>query len=232
MVVAIAVALLASACGPSAPPAAAPGTTPRAMPSGEVDLQAGTYVLDFPLLDTSEKRFPSVLITVPDGWTSYKGFVFRSRLDTPREMAVSFWSVVAVYANSCRWLGSMIQPGPTVDELAAVLAERPLRHATVPVAVSLGGYHGKYLEWSVPVDINFSECDKDPGGTEGFFESWKGYGTGGGDRYQQAPGQVDRLWILDVEGRRLVIDADYRPGSTDQDRADLRKVVDSIRFQP
>ena len=96
-----------------------------------------------------------------------------------------------------------------MDELAAVLEARPLRNATAPVAVNLGGYHGKYLDRSVPVDIHFSDCD----------------------RHQQGPGQVDRLWILDVEGSRLVIDATYMPGATERDRAELAKVVDSIAFR-
>jgi hypothetical protein len=37
---------------------------------------------------------------------------------------------------------------------------------------------------------------------------------------------------LDVKGRRLVIDACYMPGSTDEDRAEPAKVVSSIAFQP
>jgi hypothetical protein len=134
----------------------------------------------------------------------------------------------------------MIHPGPTVDDLAAVLAAPPLRNATAPIPVSLGGYHGTYLQWSVPVDINFSDCDMGPGDTFGWFESWTGnwlYNapdrqSNTPDRYQQGPGQVDRLWILDVEGRRLVVDATYMPGSTDQDRAVLQQVVDSIAFKP
>jgi hypothetical protein len=63
-----------------------------------------------------------------------------------------------------------------------------------------------------------------------YLESWTGYATGGGYRYQQAPGRVDRLWILDVEGRRLVIDASYRAASTEQHRAELQQVVDSIQI--
>lgn len=51
-----------------------------------------------------------------------------------------------------------------------------------------------------------------------------------GDRYQQAPGQSDRLWILDVNGERLLIDASYGPHVTAADRAELAAVVDSIRF--
>ena len=168
---------------------------------------------------------------MPEQWSSFGGIVVRSRPDTARAQAVSFWDVVDVYADSCHWLGPKIHPGPTVDELAAVLAARPLRHATAPVAVSLGGYHGKYLEWSVPRDIQFSDCDRGPGDTTGFFESFTGYRTGMTDRYQQAPGQVDRLWILDVEGRRLLIDASSGPGSTKQDLAEMQQVVDSIRFE-
>jgi hypothetical protein len=243
MVVAVAVALLASACtspvagaAPSARPTATIDATPQPISSGIADLKAGTYAFAFPRLDEPGKPFPSAVITVAGGWRSYKGFAIQSRIDTPRQLGLSFWDVTDVYANSCHWLGPMIHPGPTVDGLAVVLAARPLRNATTPVAVSLGGYHGKYLEWSVPVDMHFSDCDMGPGDTQGWFESWTSKGMSGppstGDRYQQGPGQVDRLWILDVKGRRLVIDATYMPGATNQDRAVLQQVVDSIAFKP
>ncbi len=41
---------------------------------------------------------------------------------------------------------------------------------------------------------------------------------------------MDRLWILDVGGQRLVVDAWYLPTATAQGRAELENVVDSIRF--
>lgn len=241
-VLAIAVALLASACtspaatsDQSARPNAAIGSTPQRTPSGLPGFKS-TYTFDFPRLDAPGKPFPKVLVGVPDGWVSYKGFALRS----PGVLTVSFWNVTDVYANSCHWLGPMIHPGQTVDGLAAVIAGRPLRNATAPVAVSLGGYAGKYLEWSVPVEVHFSDCDQGPGDTQSWFESWTGRMlwnapdnlSGTTDRYQQGPGQVDRLWILDVEGRRLVIDATYMPGSSTQDRALLQQVVDSIAFKP
>ena len=223
LMVVFAAALLVSACTSGAPPTAALGATPQAMPSGTQDLKAGTYAFSFPQLVVTGKPFPKAWITVPDGWWINGGFALQSHADTPRELAVTIWDVVDLYANGCHWLGPMIHPGPTVDELAALLAARPLRNATAPVAVSLGGYQGKYLEWSVPADIHFSDCDG------GMFKSWNDIE---GDRYQQGPGQVDRLWILDVEGHRLVIDATYMPGSTAQDRAELAQVVNSIAFKP
>jgi hypothetical protein len=259
LVVTVAVGLLASACAastglssptptsspvsaavPSAPPTASVHATPQPMPTadGDTGLGAGTYAFDFARLDTPERPFPSVLITVPDGWSGFRGFGVDS-LSGSRYHFVSFWDVVDVYANSCHWLGPKVDPGPTVDKLAAVLAARPLRNAPVPVSVSLAGYDGKYLQWSVPKGIAFSDCDKDPSDGQSYFESWTSNAlwnapfdpSGTTDRYEQGPGQVDRLWILDVEGHRLVIDASYLPGATAQDQADLQQVVDSIRFE-
>jgi len=223
LVVAIAVALLASACTADGPPTAAPGASPQALPtSGDLDLKAGTYTFDNSNLGLPGKPFPVVIITVPDSWSSF-GYGVHRYTDTPRYLAVSFWSVGDVYANGCHWLGPKIHPGPTVDDLAAVLTSRALRNATAAVAVSLGGYHGKYLEWFVPADIDFSNCD------EGFFRSWTA--TNGGDRYQQGPGQIDRLWILDIQGHRLVIDVTYMPAASELDKVELGKVVDSIAFK-
>jgi hypothetical protein len=220
----IAVALMATACASGAPSTAATGPSVKAIPSTqEAPLQAGTYSFDNSLLGLPGKPFPTIVVTVPDGWTSF-GYGVHRYNDTARYLAVSFWSVGDVYANGCHWIGpAKIHPGPSVDDLAAVLATRPLRNATAPVAVSLGGYHGKYLEWSVPADISFSDCDG------GYFRSWTA--SNGGDRYQQGPGQDDRLWILDIEGHRLVIDVTYMPAASELDKVELGKVVDSIAFK-
>jgi len=75
----------------------------------------------------------------------------------------------------------------------------------------------------VPSRIDFSRCG------QGYFESWTGRGWAT-DRWQQGPGQVDRLWILNVNGKRLVIDANYLPSATRRQRKELDRVVHSIRF--
>src|SRR5918992_1111073 len=99
-------------------------------------------------------------------------------------------------------------------DLAQALVDVPLRNAAEPSDVTLDGYSGKYLEWSVPADIDFEDCD------EGFFESWTATGWAS-DRYQQAPGQVDQLWILDINGSRLVIDAFSMPYATAEEGAEI-----------
>ena len=129
---------------------------------------------------------------------------------------MGFWDVGMLYGHPCKWQGTLFDPGPTVDDLAAALVDIPLRNASQPIDVTLDGYAGKYVEWTVPTDIetdeqgNAVDCDTDGG--EHFFESWIGDQSGwGGDRYHQGPGQVDPLWILDVDGcplrDRRVLDA-------------------------
>jgi hypothetical protein len=50
------------------------------------------------------------------------------------------------------------------------------------------------------------------------------------DRWQQGPSQVDRLWILDLHGKRLVVDANYMPSATRKQRTELDRIVHSIQF--
>ncbi len=43
-------------------------------------------------------------------------------------------------------------------------------------------------------------------------------------------GQVDRLWVLDVNGQRLVVDASYSPNTTQAQRDEQDQIVQSLRF--
>jgi hypothetical protein len=227
--------------GPTASPTSAPTASPTSAPTlitlGASDrpLSAGTYRLDLPGLiakpAAGSAHVPSfLLVTVPDGWNSFGGWIVsrpRSGYDIP-PVAAQFWGVDRLYGHPCEWNGSLFDPGPTVDDLADAIEDIPLRSATEPVDITLDGRAGKYVEWSVPSDIEFADCDAD-GGTH-YFESWTGQGWAT-DRYHQGPGQLDRLWILDVDGSRLVIDAFSMPYATDQEIAELIHVVESIRFE-
>jgi probable HAF family extracellular repeat protein len=200
------------------------GRLPPPLGVGYQPLAAGVHVLDLVAREHRGQggptRLPRVAITMPRGWFNYDGW----GMNDGGTLIVAFWDVDKVYATGCRWQGKpKIAPGPTVDDLASALAARPLRHATTPADVTLAGFHGKYLSWSVPSTVNFSSCG------QSYFESWTAKGWAS-DRYQQGPGQVDRLWILDVKGQRLLIDAAYMPWATRQQRAELDHVVHSIRF--
>jgi hypothetical protein len=216
--------LTLAACGGSE-------TSEKASPlgPGHEELEAGVHRLDLVALDQKGSEpgpasLPKIEITVPEGWFNYQGASVGKGNELPQKVFVFFWDVAKVYSTPCKWKGKpMVDPGPDVDGLAAALAAQPLRNASAPNDVELAGYHGKYLELSVPSDIDFGDCD------EGVFESWTANGWGS-DRYQQSPGQVDRIWVLDVDGERLLVDASYLPEANSGDRAELESVVHSIRF--
>jgi hypothetical protein len=144
---------------------------------------------------------------------------------------ISAWTVGNVYEKPCRWNGALLYPpiDSSVDGLVAGLAsQRGRRHATTPTDIELDGYAGKYMEMSVPAGIDTASCDG--GATGGEFRTWVDP-TFGGQRSLEA-GQRDLLWIVDVDGTRLVIDAALGPETTAQDRADRIRMVESIQIEP
>jgi hypothetical protein len=215
----------ASAQAPAAATAGAPVTT---LGKGDEALDAGTYRFDLAQAPTvRDANFPAVRLTVPAGWSNHDGWLVHRGDIGSAPASVQFWNVDEVLGHPCHWKGTETDPGRTVDDLVAAFVAQPLRNATAPVDTNIDGYAGKYLEWSVPADIDFEQCDSD--GTDHYFESWTGH-MGQSDRYQQGPGQVDRLWILDVGGSRLVIDAFYMPSATDAERQQISDIVSSLRF--
>ena len=147
-------------------------------------------------------------------------------------LGVSVWDVERL-CDPRHWQGQAFDPGPGVANLVAALVAQKMRNATTPTDVTLAGYAGKYLEWSVPADMKssawseFDACDVVSGDHN--FNSW-GTAYGVGYRYEEVPGQVDHLWVLDVKGQRLVVDATYSPGTSQAERAELQQVVDLLRL--
>ncbi len=111
-----------------------------------------------------------------------------------------------------------IAVGPAVDDFANAIAAHPLLDATTPVAVTLAGYSGKYIDLQLPADVS--------GCTNGQFYPWEP------GLYAQGPGHRWHLWILDVGGVRVVIQSmDYANTSAER-RAELQAIVDSIQIEP
>ncbi len=68
--------------------------------------------------------------------------------------------VVNLVTDGCQDHFAAVPPvGPTVDDLATALSElAPFEVTTAPEDVTIYGYSGKHLEWTVP-DIAFDGCD-------------------------------------------------------------------------
>jgi hypothetical protein len=232
--VAIVVALLASACGATAPtPRSSPVTTTVPTPAptfstGVAPLTPGTHAA----LVVGSGSYPEYTVVVPKGWFELKGRFIITGATRP-VLGVSVWDVGQVFRDPCHWQGQGFDPGPSVANLVAALVAQKMRNATTPTDVTLAGHAGKYLEWSVPADMKssawteFDACDVDSTGDRD-FNSWLGNGMG--NRYEEVPGQVDQLWVLDVNGQRLVVDATYSPDTSQGGRVELEQVVASLRF--
>ena len=237
--VSVTVALLAGACAPatttptstptSSPPATAVATpTSTVDPNGAAPITPGRHTAKV----IGAGSYPAYTVVVPSGWYDEGGAFTVKYPGTGAPMPVlglSVWDVAQVFHDPCHWQGQGYDPGPSVANLVAALVAEPTRNASAPTEVTLSGVSGKYLEWSVPANLKsstwtqFDACDIDSDGNRDFL-SW--LSSGGGQRYEQVAGQVDRLWVLDVNAQRLVVDATYSPDTSQSDRAALQQVVD------
>lgn len=216
--------LVAAACSGAT---AEPPTTPAvAASSADPDIKT----IDGHVIGSGD--YPGYSVDVPTGWSTPDGaFVIKQVAGV---MGLSVWDVGDVPRDPCHWKKSLSDPGPTVDDLIDALTVQRFRNATEPTDVTLDAYEGLYLQWSTPADwvvtgdAEFHGCDVEPDSGLRDFVSW--FGNGDGERYQQVAGQVDRLWVLDVDGQRLLVDATYSPDTTEADRAELVAIVESLRF--
>src|SRR4029450_3748283 len=115
-------------------------------------------------------------------------------------------------------LGRLLGPG--VADLVTVLAGLPSIDISENRDVTLDGYRGTYLEFN------------QEGGTE---QACALVTNPRQDRYTTAyplwdGGGYHQVWILDVDGARLVIDAFSPLASSETVKSELSQVVESIQF--
>ena len=106
--------------------------------------------------------------------------------------------------------------------------------ATAPVNVTVGGFAGKAITLQVPMsydlpgasrDEKFADCDES---TLAFYGV---EGETGNARNAQGAGQIDELWILDVDGSIVILDAAYSPATPADLVEELRALAESATFE-
>ena len=80
-----------------------------------------------------------------------------SRRTPPGASASIFGHVANIFSDPCQWVELDPPPGPSVDDLVAAFASVPALNATEPTDVTVDGFHGKQIEFTVP-DFNEDEC--------------------------------------------------------------------------
>jgi hypothetical protein len=226
------VPLAAPTTEPSPSPSPAAEPSPEASPMsffGEwrTPLPPDTYVQD--------RYFPARLtFTVPEGWHKVgadEGSVLLGKARDPASRdvdwaglaAIGFWIVEDVYRDPCRRDLGTEDPGPTVEDLTEALVNQPDARASEPVEATFAGHAGTYFE-TQPVD--FSECHW------GQWAMWRSPGEHDAISFGAHSDRLGRTWIIDVEGTRVLVGADWRLEASDEDRAELEAVIDSVRIEP
>ena len=206
-------------------PGSAPTPTATPIPSLHSGaLEPGTYVV--PTLDPDFDASYRITMDVPDGYAGSADGGLVVKLGRIGQMAVGAWVIGDVYADPCRWETTLLDPPPgsSVDALVAALAAQKGLRVSTPTDITVDGFAATYMERTVRAGTNLADCDG------GQFRTW--LGTDGGDRYLE-PGTRVMLWIIDVDGVPLVIDASLgAAGTSAQDRAAHIQIAESVRIDP
>jgi hypothetical protein len=208
-------AAMSVAVGPSGTPSPSTTATPSVpfLSTQPYAISPGTYRVSTYSAD--------VRITVPEGWHRFEdGPGFSAIVDdtaVPEGFrAVAFWTVDRTYADPCGDLNAEVPIGPSVDDLVAVLSDIPHTTASTPIQTSIGGVPATKLQLFLSRELPCPPAR---------FHLWEG-------RYAQGPAERDNVWVLEVDGERLLILAEWLPGVTEDDLTELGRIVDSIEIQP
>lgn len=220
-------------------PAPAPTTAePSPSDAADGDLPVGAFVLSDGRFEQDLRSLP-VTVTIPGpGWygTPSGGILG----DIPEEqdfadgdawMIGPFTGDIYVPANPCDWSTTMPDtPAATVDEVVAALQGQASREASEPVEIRVDGHPGKSITLRVPDDADFRECDLNRLSGDAEFCTLSQDYPAVCHRWQQFPGQIDEMWILDVDGTVAVVDASWGPATPDDALAELRSIMESMSF--
>jgi hypothetical protein len=213
-----------------------PSSSATALPKNG-SLAPGTYAVAKPGAASDYSRLS---VTLPAGWSISDGLVHK-RLDQVDEMAFSVWTgVYDVYDDPCHWQESSVSnldlgdeqvhsnfheatTGATVRKpLHGGLANQIGRNASELTSVELGGQSALKIELSVPAELDLATCD------QGQFRSWTGSSVTGDANAHHSPGQIDVVYMVDVDRSALVIDASHMPATSASDLAELEAIFASM----
>jgi len=184
-----------------------------------------------------------VTINLPMGWQAAGPSMYLKRASAgPVGLSIGAYSIQHVNTFPCRWASQAYTdtayPHTTAGlalALSAFWGQDPnqvpfFSNSTIapissrPRPTAIGGRSASYVEVLIPSVLDFSQCDADQ------LVLWES--ADGSVRYGLGPGEIDRLWVVDMDGAPVVIDAAMPLLASLSDRAELQAIVDSVRIEP
>lgn len=163
-----------------------------------------------------------VTIEVPVGWSASGAWVARgpNGNEAPDGMAIRFYTVSNIYNAPLVPTDGHLDPpvGPSVEDLVAAMVGHPDWNVTGTDPITMDGYAGQVVHLTLP---------------EGTSEGTRFYlfsDRAGGQTWGWDADQVFDIYIVDVAGERLVIDAFHYAGTSESDVAAQEAVLASIQI--
>lgn len=217
--------------GPGASESAEPSATATPRPSPTAPEPTYGPLGEGPFVLVYEELFDvrtTVTIPAPDwhGLPTYTGVEKNGMAGPPQGAGlIVFGGDMSVYGDPCAWESTRPDdPVASLDEAVTALSAQASRDATLPVDVTVGGYPGKMLTLHVPEDAVFADCDG------GEFRTLIEVPSDGA-RNHQGPGQIDEVWVVDVDGTLVFFDAGYFADTPAEYVEEMRAMVESATFE-
>jgi hypothetical protein len=164
-----------------------------------------------------------VVVQAPEGYQSFGGWTF---VTGEPFRAMGFQTADRVLRDPCGSKGhdkfdAAVDPGPSVEDLAEALVAQKGAATSKPVPVKVDGHPGLYLTYRVGKGIDVPKCEA---------RAFDIFSTGPGAWYLEASRERAAVWILDVNGERLVLAWVAVPGVTPAQMREMTDMVESARF--
>jgi hypothetical protein len=138
---------------------------------------------------------PFAELDLPTGFSGNDAWVWTNPASQDEWGAITLLPVGDVYADPCTRSGDPTGVGSSVEDFVTALAAQKVTTTSKAVPVSMDGHEGVYLELSVPAGFDVRSC--------------RGQGLVLWEAASEEPGadagQVNRYWVVDVDGQRVVL---------------------------
>jgi hypothetical protein len=164
-----------------------------------------------------------VVVQAPEGYQNIGGWTFVT--GDPFH-AMGFVTADRVPRDPCGSKGgdkfkAAVDPGPSVEDLAEALVAQKGTATSEPVPVTVDGHPGLYLTYQVAKGIDVQTCEA---------RAFDIFSTGPGAQWLGESRERAAIWILDVDGERLVLAWVAVPGVTREQMREMTRMVESARF--